>query len=72
MKECIKVGIASGKDWRHVVKEQGFQGYDLRIQRTFHGSLYEVFCIEQMLHKNLNLIDLNPLTSLEDTQSVSR
>jgi|TARA_B100000287_G_C20167897_1_gene596975 hypothetical protein len=51
-RECIKVGIASGKDWRHVIKRaRGFKGYDLRIQRTYHGSLYEVFCIEQMLHR---------------------
>ena len=60
-RECIKVGIASGKDWRHVVKEQrGFQGYDLRIQRTFHGSLYEVFCIEQMLHKKFEFDRFKP------------
>ena len=51
-RECIKVGIASGKDWRHVIKRaRGFKGYDLRIQRTYHGSLYEVFCLEQMLHR---------------------
>ena len=27
-RECIKVGIASGKDWRHVIKRSGgFRGY---------------------------------------------
>ena len=51
-RECIKVGIAAGKDWRHVVKRSyGFKGYDLRIQRTWHSTLYEVFCLEQTLHK---------------------
>ena len=34
-RETIKVGIASGRDWRHVVKRgRGFTHYDLRIQRT--------------------------------------
>ena len=51
-RECIKVGIASGKDWRHVIKRsRGFTGYDLRIQRTYSATLYEVFQEEQRLHK---------------------
>ena len=50
-REVIKVGIAAGKDWRHVIKRaRGFQGYDLRIQRTWASTLYEVFCMEQKLH----------------------
>jgi hypothetical protein len=35
-RECIKVGIASGKDWRHIIKRsRGFKGYEIRIQRTY-------------------------------------
>jgi len=50
-REIIKVGIAAGKDWRHVIKRaRGFQGYDLRIQRTWTSTLEEVFNMEQMLH----------------------
>ena len=51
-RECIKVGIAAGKDWRHVVKRSyGFKGYDLRIQRTWSSTLYRVWEVEQSLHK---------------------
>ena len=51
-RECIKVGIASGKDWRHVIKRsRGFRGYDLRIQRTYHNTLYNVWAVEQILHE---------------------
>ena len=50
-RECIKVGIASGKDWRHVIKRsRGFKGYDLRIQRTWSGTIYECWQHEQALH----------------------
>lgn len=51
-RECIKVGIASGKDWRHVVKRSyGFKGYDLRIQRTWSSTLYKCWIREQILHR---------------------
>ena len=50
-REVIKVGIASGKDWRHVIKRsRGFTNYDLRIQRTWYGSLYDCWRWEQKLH----------------------
>ena len=50
-RECIKVGIAGGKDWRHVVKRsRGFRGYDLRIQRTYHDTIYNCWKFEQELH----------------------
>ena len=40
-RECIKVGIASGKDWRHIIKRsRGFKGYDIRIQKTWSSTLY--------------------------------
>ena len=38
-RECIKVGIASGK------------GYDIRIQRTWNSTLYNVWAHEQYLHE---------------------
>ena len=51
-RECIKVGIASGKDWRHIIKRsRGFKGYDLRIQRSYHDTLYNVWKLEQELHE---------------------
>ena len=51
-RECIKVGIASGKDWRHVIKRsRGFKGYELRIQRTYHDTIYNCWKYEQELHK---------------------
>lgn len=51
-RECIKVGIASGKDWRHIVKRsRGFKGYDIRIQRTWTDTLYHVWIQEQYLHE---------------------
>tara|TARA_Y100000992_G_C21130105_1_gene426165 strand:- start:389 stop:781 length:393 start_codon:yes stop_codon:yes gene_type:complete len=60
-REVIKVGIAAGKDWRHVVKRsRGFQGYDLRIQRTWSSTLYEVFCMEQKLHAKYQHDRLEP------------
>ena len=51
-RECIKVGIASGKDWRHIIKRsRGFKGYEIRIQRTYHDTLYNVWKKEQQLHE---------------------
>ena len=51
-RECIKVGMASGKDWRHIIKRsRGFKGYDTRIQRTHHDTLYNVWKLEQSLHE---------------------
>ena len=50
-RECIKVGIAKGKDWRHVIKRsRGFKGYDLRIQRTYHDTIYSCWKREHELH----------------------
>ena len=51
-RETIKVGIAKGRNWKDVIKRsRGFNGYDLRIQRTWHGSLYDCWRWEQQLHK---------------------
>ena len=59
-REVIKVGIASGKDWRHVIKRsRGFTNYDLRIQRTWSGSLYDCLLLEWQSHR-IHLLDLLP------------
>jgi len=51
-RETIKVGIAKGRNWKDVVKRsRGFKGYELRIQRTWHGNLYDCWRFEQKLHK---------------------
>ena len=55
-RECIKVGIASGKDWRHIIKRsRGFKGYDTRIQRTYHDTLYNVWRLEPVSYTHLTL-----------------
>jgi len=51
-RECIKIGIAKGKDWRHVIKRaNGFTGYDIRIQKTVTGRLEDIYYLEQYLHE---------------------
>ena len=51
-RECLKIGIASGKDRRHVIKRgRGFKGYEIRIQKTYHDTLYNVWKLEQSLHE---------------------
>ena len=51
-RECIKVGIASGKDWRHIIKRsRGFRGYDIRIQKVWSSTLYNVWAHELYLHE---------------------
>ena len=60
-RECIKVGIASGKDWRHVIKRsRGFKGYDLRIQRTYHDTIYRCWQLEQALHEKFKHDSYSP------------
>ena len=45
-RECIKVGIASGKDWRHVIKRsRGFRGYDLRTVSYTHQTLPTIYSV---------------------------
>lgn len=51
-RECVKIGIAKGKDWRHVIKRaNGFKGYDIRIQKTVNGRLEDIYYLEQYLHE---------------------
>ena len=50
-REVLKIGIAKGKTWKDAVKRSlGFKGYDLRIQKIYSASLYEVWELEQSLH----------------------
>jgi hypothetical protein len=50
-RECMKIGIAKGKTWKDAVKRSfGFKGYDLRIQRIYSSTLFDVWSREQALH----------------------
>ena len=50
-REVLKIGIAKGTTWKDAVKRSfGFKGYDLRIQKIYHGTLKEVWELEQALH----------------------
>lgn len=60
-RECLKVGIASGKNWKDVLKRsQGFTGYDIRIQRTYADTIYNVWKIEQELHERFKEYKYTP------------
>lgn len=51
-RECLKIGIAAGKNWKDVLRRsRGFNGYDIRIQRTYQDTLYNVWKLEQALHE---------------------
>jgi hypothetical protein len=51
-RECLKVGITKGTSFRDVIKRsKGFTGYDLRIQRTYMDTLYNVWKLEQAIHE---------------------
>ena len=51
-RECVKIGITKGKDWRHAIKRSGgFTGYDIRIQKTVAGNLEEIYYLEDYLHE---------------------
>lgn len=51
-RECVKIGIAKGKDWRHVIKRAaGFTGYEIRTQKVVSGPLEEIYYLEQYLHE---------------------
>ena len=52
VRECLKIGIAKGTNFKDVIKRsRGFTGYDLRIQRTYTDTLYNVWKLEQALHE---------------------
>lgn len=63
-RECIKIGIASGKNWKNVIKRsKGFNGYDIRIMKTYHDSLYNVWKLEQALHEEYKEFSYQPKNS---------
>lgn len=51
-RECIKIGIAKGKNWKDVIRRStGFTGYEIRIQKVVHGPLEDIYYLEQYLHE---------------------
>ena len=60
-RECLKIGIATGKTWKDVLKRsRGFNGYDIRIQKTYHDTIYNCWCLEQALHKEFQKYRYKP------------
>jgi len=60
-RECLKIGIAQGKNWKNVLKRsRGFNGYDIRIQKTYHDTIYNCWCLEQALHKEFQKYHYKP------------
>lgn len=60
-RECLKIGIAAGKNWQAVLKRsRGFKGYDIRIQKTYHDTLYNVWKLEQSLHLQFEKYHMKP------------
>jgi hypothetical protein len=52
LRECVKIGITKGRDWRAALKRaKGFNGYDVRIQKTIVGRLEDIFYLEDYLHE---------------------
>ena len=55
-RETIKVGIAKGRTFKDAVKRgRGFTHYELRIQRTWSGTIYDCWRWEQKLHKKYQI-----------------
>lgn len=51
-RECIKIGITKGRDWKAVLKRaSGFPFHDVRIQKTVVGRLEDIYYLEQYLHE---------------------
>ena len=50
-RECLKIGIAAGRNWKDVLKRsRGFRNYEIRIQKTYRSTLFNVWKLEQALH----------------------
>jgi hypothetical protein len=61
-RECLKIGIAKGTSFKNVIKRsKGFNGYDIRIQRTYIDTLYNVWKLEQFLHEHFKEYRYAPL-----------
>lgn len=51
-RECVKIGIAAGKNWKSVNKRaSGYGPYTNRTLRTYTSTLYNVWKLEQALHQ---------------------
>lgn len=51
-RECLKIGITKGKDWKAVLKRAtGFPYHDVRIQKTVVGRLEDIYYLEDYLHE---------------------
>ena len=51
-RECIKIGITKGRDWKAVLKRAtGFPYHDVRIQKTVIGRLEDIYFLEDYLHE---------------------
>lgn len=60
-RECLKIGIAKGKNWQSVIKRSGgFKGYEIRIQRTYHDTIYNCWKLEQELHERFKQYEYRP------------
>ena len=60
-RECIKIGIAYGKNWKDVLRRsRGFTGYEIRIQKVCHSTLYNVWKLEQELHEKFKHLKFKP------------
>lgn len=61
IRECVKIGIAKGTNYRHAIKRaNGFDGYEIRIQKLCYGTIYEMWKLEQHMH---NIFDNNRYTA---------
>lgn len=60
-RECLKIGIAAGKNWKDVLRRsRGFQNYEIRIQKTYHDTLFNVWKLEQALHAQFRQYKYQP------------
>lgn len=51
-RECVKIGITKGRNWKDAIKRsRGFNGYEIRIQKTVSGRLEDIYYLEQYLHE---------------------
>lgn len=60
-RECLKIGIAKGKTWKDALRRsRGFGGYHIRIQKIYHDTLYNCWCLEQALHEEFKEFQYSP------------
>lgn len=60
-RECLKVGIAAGRNWKDVLRRsRGFNNYEIRIQKTYHDTLFNVWKLEQAIHEEFKKYRYKP------------